>query len=162
MGDELMRGEAMRKWVREERDTAFEDRNETMHRPKVRKRHVKLRTKARILILFLHLMEYTPGICGPDPRMVNEDKAGRETKFKARPIWHLQNWLYLLKLVQRTPYEGDPKEDARNIRKRIKNHVVVLKNLVQGLISFLGDFASKNNADIRSKLQALARNKEES
>ena len=160
--DELMRGEPMRKWVREERDTAFEDRNETMHRPKVARRHVNLRTKARILILFLHLMEYTPGVCGPDPRKGGEVKANKGAKFKARPIWHLQNWLYLLKLVQQTPYAGDPKDDARDIRKRIRNYVAVLKDLAKGIISFLRDFASESNADIRSKLQALARNKEDS
>ena len=98
--DELLSTDSMLKWVKEDRDPAFEDRDETMSRPKVIRRHKKLRTRARILITFFHLMECTPGICGPNPKIEEQTSNGGGIQPKARPVWHLQNWLFLFKQVQ--------------------------------------------------------------
>ena len=131
--DELLSADSMRKWVKEDRDIAFEDRNETMPRPKVARRHMKLRTKTRILITFLHLMECTPGICGPNPRIGDQPDSSGGIQLKARPVWHLQNWLYLLKQVQQVPFFGNVKDDLRDIRKRIRNYGAVLKEWSMGV-----------------------------
>ena len=161
--DGLLCTDEMRKWVKEDRDMAFEDRDETMARPKVIRRHKRLRTRTRLLLTFFHLMECTPGVCGPNPKI----KGGREPELlqlKARPVWHLQNWLFLLKQVQQAAYAGDlhDGDDLRTIRRRIRYYAAVLKEWAAGVIIFMGDLAAESNTDIRTKLQQLAYHKENS
>ena len=171
--DGLLATDAMRKWVKEDRDMAFEDRDETMARPKVTRRHKKLRNRTRLLITFFHLMECTPGICGPNPevkeirREIAAEILGRGggpelLQLKARPVWHLQNWLFLFKQVQQAAYLNELRsgDDLREIRKRVRYYAAVLKEWVAGTIIFMGDFAAESNTDIRTKLQQLAYNKE--
>ena len=165
--DGLLCADEMRKWVTEDRDIAFEDRDETMARPKVIRRHKKLRTRTRLLLTFFHLMECTPGVCGPNPdaKEVASSKGRREPlQLKARPVWHLQNWMFLLKHVQQAAYAGDLRDgdDLRAIRRRIRYYAAVLKEWAAGVIIFLGGLAAESNTDIRTKLQKLAYNKENS
>ena len=165
--DGLLCADEMRKWVTEDRDIAFEDRDETMARPKVVRRHKKLRTRTRLLLNFFHLMECTPGVCGPNPEIkeVLQKGGGPELlQLKARPVWHLQNWMFLLRHVQQAAYTGDLRDgkDLHAIRRRIRYYAAVLKEWAAGVIIFLGGLAAETNTDIRTKLQKLAYNKENS
>ena len=57
---------------------------------------MKLKAKVRIILSFMELMAHTLGIRGPEVESQEGEPGEANLFFHARPVWNLQNWLYLL------------------------------------------------------------------
>ena len=145
---ELLGEDEMKTWLQGERDVTFDETNEVPRLPRASNRHKRLRRKARIMLAFLDVMEATPGVMGPFMPTVP-----KHSQYHARPIWHLQNWIYSYQYFDR-----QPKKDAgiRHLRQRVRYHCEMLDELALGFSIFLRSFATEENSDIRAKVRSLA------
>ena len=147
-------------WLDGERDTALEDADEIPRLSGAVKRHEKLKMKVRIILSLVEIMAYSKGIRGPEIEIQEGEPGETNLFFHARPIWNLQNWLYLLRSLEVQPQasasSGGQTSSIRHVRQKVRGYCAILRDLTTGLKKVLNDFGRERNADIKEKVIALA------